>query len=63
MFNVYGPGQDLNNLKQGMVSIYLAQAIKSSKIIIKEVSQDLGILYSLMMLLRLGLELLNFLQQ
>ncbi len=35
MFNVYGPGQDLNNLKQGMVSIYLAQAIKSSKIIIK----------------------------
>tara|TARA_B100000073_G_C23460349_1_gene463103 strand:+ start:18 stop:593 length:576 start_codon:yes stop_codon:yes gene_type:complete len=35
MFNVYGPGQDLSNLKQGMVSIYLAQAIKSSKVIIK----------------------------
>tara|TARA_B100001989_G_scaffold252888_1_gene236772 strand:- start:328 stop:1251 length:924 start_codon:yes stop_codon:yes gene_type:complete len=35
MFNVYGPGQDLNNLRQGMVSIYLAQALKSSKIIIK----------------------------
>lgn len=35
MFNVYGPGQDLSNLKQGMVSIYLAQAIKKNKIIIK----------------------------
>jgi len=27
MFNVYGPGQDLSNLRQGMVSIYLAMAI------------------------------------
>ena len=27
MFNVYGPGQDLRNLRQGMVSIYLAQAV------------------------------------
>lgn len=35
MFNVYGPGQDLNNLKQGMVSIYLAQAIKEKEIIVK----------------------------
>ncbi len=35
MFNVYGPGQDLNNLKQGMVSIYLAQAIKKKKIVVK----------------------------
>ena len=25
MFNVYGPGQDLSNNRQGMVSIYLAQ--------------------------------------
>ena len=25
LFNVYGPGQNLENLKQGMVSIYLAQ--------------------------------------
>ena len=33
MFNVYGPGQDLTNLKQGMVNI-LAQAIKE-KIIVK----------------------------
>lgn len=35
MFNVYGPGQDLENLKQGMVSIYLSQAIKNKKIIVK----------------------------
>ena len=35
MFNVYGPGQDLNNLRQGMVSIYLAQALKNKKIIVK----------------------------
>ena len=35
MFNVYGPGQDLNNLRQGMVSIYLAQAIKNKKIVVK----------------------------
>ena len=33
MFNVYGPGQNLSNLKQGMLSIYLAQALK-----IKELS-------------------------
>ncbi len=35
MFNVYGPGQDMNNLKQGMLSIYLAQALKNKKIIVK----------------------------
>jgi len=35
MFNVYGPGQDLSNLRQGMVSIYLAQALSSGKIIVK----------------------------
>jgi UDP-glucose 4-epimerase len=28
MFNVYGPGQDMSNLRQGMISIYLAQALK-----------------------------------
>jgi len=32
LFNVYGPGQDLKNLNQGMFSIYLAQAIKLNKI-------------------------------
>ncbi len=35
MFNVYGPGQDLTNFRQGMVSIYLAQAINSGKIEVK----------------------------
>jgi UDP-glucose 4-epimerase len=35
MFNVYGPGQDLSNLRQGMVSIYLAQALNNRKIIVK----------------------------
>ncbi len=35
LFNVYGPGQNLRNLRQGMVSIYLAQAIKNQKIIVK----------------------------
>ena len=35
MFNVYGPGQNMKNLRQGMVSIFLAQAIKNKKIIIK----------------------------
>ena len=32
LFNIYGPGQDLNNLFQGMFSIYLAQALKKNKI-------------------------------
>ena len=35
MFNVYGPGQDLHNLRQGMVSIYLAYASKSKHIPVK----------------------------
>lgn len=35
MFNVYGPGQDMNNLRQGMVSVFIAQAIKNKKIEIK----------------------------
>ena len=32
LFNVYGPGQDLKNMKQGMVSIYLAQLINNEEI-------------------------------
>ena len=32
MFNVYGPGQDMSNLRQGMVSIYLSQAMQSGTI-------------------------------
>ena len=35
MFNVYGPGQDMENLRQGMVSIYLAQALSKNSIIVK----------------------------
>jgi UDP-glucose 4-epimerase len=35
MFNVYGPGQDLGNLRQGMVSIFLAQALVSGEIEVK----------------------------
>ena len=35
MFNVYGPGQDMTNLRQGMVSIYLAQALASKHIVVK----------------------------
>lgn len=35
MFNVYGPGQDMSNLRQGMISIYLAQALKNGKIEVK----------------------------
>ena len=35
MFNVYGPGQDMGNLRQGMVSIYLAQAIAKGRIEVK----------------------------
>lgn len=36
-FNVYGPGQNLDNLKQGMVSIYLKQFLDNSfeKVIVK----------------------------
>ena len=34
-FNVYGIGQNMENLKQGMFSIYLAQAIKERHIIVK----------------------------
>jgi len=35
MFNVYGPGQDMMNLRQGMVSIYVSQAISKKEIIVK----------------------------
>ena len=34
-FNVYGPGQDLVDLKQGMVSIFVSQAISTDKIKVK----------------------------
>lgn len=34
LFNTYGFGQDMHNLKQGMVSIYLAQALTDNKILV-----------------------------
>lgn len=35
LFNVYGPGQNMNNLRQGMVSIFLSQAINQKHIYVK----------------------------
>tara|TARA_R100000805_G_C3625327_1_gene134007 strand:+ start:463 stop:1389 length:927 start_codon:yes stop_codon:yes gene_type:complete len=32
LFNVYGPGQDFKNLRQGMASIFMAQSITGSQI-------------------------------
>lgn len=34
-FNVYGPGQNLENKKQGMISIYMAQFIENNQIVVK----------------------------
>ena len=35
LFNVYGPNQNLKNLKQGMISIYLSQLKKRNKVYVK----------------------------
>lgn len=35
LFNVYGPGQNLRNLRQGMASIYLAYIMENRPIIVK----------------------------
>lgn len=35
LFNVYGPGQNMENLRQGMVSIFLAQALDNNHIHVK----------------------------
>ena len=35
LFNVYGPGQNLENMRQGMVSIFLAQAFANNSILVK----------------------------
>ena len=34
-FNVYGPGQNMENTRQGMVSIYLAHLLRFSKVEVK----------------------------
>ena len=35
MFNVYGPGQNLANLRQGMVSIYLSYLLRGEPVLVK----------------------------
>jgi len=35
LFNVYGPGQYLDNLKQGMVRIYMAYILKNKPVIVR----------------------------
>lgn len=35
LFNVYGPGQNMKNLRQGMVSIYMAYLLKKEELPIK----------------------------
>jgi UDP-glucose 4-epimerase len=35
LFNVYGPGQNMQNLKQGMVSIYMSYIAKKEPILVK----------------------------
>lgn len=51
LFNIYGPGQNLNNLAQGMISIYLAQALFNKNISIKgslERTRDFVYIYDLL---------------
>jgi UDP-glucose 4-epimerase len=35
LFSVYGPGQNMTNMKQGMVSIYLSFVLRGEKLLIK----------------------------
>jgi UDP-glucose 4-epimerase len=35
LFNVYGPGQNMKNLRQGMVSIFLAQLVDNNHVLVK----------------------------
>ena len=35
LFNVYGPGQNMENMRQGMVSIFLSLALKNKRIHVK----------------------------
>jgi len=35
LFNIYGPGQDLSNLKQGMASIYMAYVARREPILVR----------------------------
>lgn len=35
LFNVYGPGQNMENMRQGMISIYLSEYFKNNQILVK----------------------------
>ena len=35
LFNVYGPGQDFSNMKQGMVSIFMSYVARNEKLIVR----------------------------
>jgi len=35
MFSIYGPGQDLDDLRQGMVSIFLAMALSGDPVVVR----------------------------
>lgn len=35
LFNVYGPGQDFTNMKQGMVSIFMSYVARNEKLIVR----------------------------
>ena len=35
LFNVYGPGQNLENMRQGMVSIYLSYILRGQELVVK----------------------------
>jgi UDP-glucose 4-epimerase len=39
LFNVYGPGQNMENLRQGMVSIYMAYILKKEPVMVKGSSE------------------------
>ena len=47
---MFGPGQNMKNLNQGMVSIYLAQVLENNKIIVKVQKTGVEISFLLMTL-------------
>lgn len=58
LFNVYGPGQNMANLKQGMVSIYMAYVFNKQPVCVKgslERTRDFVYIDDVVNALRLGL--------
>jgi UDP-glucose 4-epimerase len=45
MYNVYGPGQNMSNLRQGMVSIYIAQALQGNILVKGSVKRFRDLIY------------------